>query len=98
MNFLKSVVFPENTHLPAVNSKVKISVDMDRTRENCPVVGCRSNNLAKLSNHLAQVHIMNIEKRAKWLKWAKLETCVPIYCGNGTDHELNMKKKHCNSY
>ena len=46
----------------------------------------------KLSNHLAQVHGMDIEERAKWLKWGKLEMCVPRHHGNGTDHELNMEK------
>ena len=65
---------------------------MGRTRRNCPVFGYESKNLAKLSNHLAQVHSMNIKERAKWLKKAKLETCVPRYCGNGKDHELNMEK------
>ena len=51
-----------------------------------------STHLVKLSNHLAQVHGMDIAERAKWLKWGKLEMCVPRHHGNGTDYEVNMEK------
>ena len=50
---------------------------MGRTRRNCPVFGCGSTNLARLANHLEQVHGMETEQRAKWLKWSKLGMCVP---------------------
>ena len=36
--------------------------NMDRTRRNCPVFGCGSTNLARLANHLGQVHGMNTEE------------------------------------
>ena len=51
---------------------------MRRTRRNCPVSRCGNSNPAKLSNHLAQVHNMDTEKRKKWLKWSKIEICVPL--------------------
>ena len=50
---------------------------MGRTRRNCPVFGCGSTNLARLANHLDQVHGMNTEERKKWLKWSKIGICVP---------------------
>ena len=50
---------------------------MGRTRRNCPVFGCGSTNLARLANHLDQVHGMDTEERKKWLKWSKLGICVP---------------------
>ena len=51
--------------------------NMSRTRRNCPVFGCDSTNLARLANHLDQVHGMDTEERMKWLKWNKLEIFVP---------------------
>ena len=35
---------------------------MGRTRRNCPVFGCGSTNLARLANHLDQVHGMDTEE------------------------------------
>ena len=51
---------------------------MGRTRRNCPVFGCGSSNLARLSNHLAQAHNMDSEERRKWLKWSKIGICIPL--------------------
>ncbi len=34
--------------------------------------GCGSTNLARLANHLDQVHDMSTEERKKWLKWRKI--------------------------
>ena len=39
-----------------------------RRRCYCPVEGCTSKPLAKLSNHLAQVHHLNPKQRAKYLR------------------------------
>ena len=50
---------------------------MGRTRRNCPVFGCGSTNLARLPNHLDQVHGMGMEERKTWLKWSKIGICVP---------------------
>ncbi len=50
---------------------------MGRTRRNCPVFGCGSTNLARLANHLDQVHDMSTEECKKWLKWGKIGICVP---------------------
>jgi hypothetical protein len=50
---------------------------MGRRRRNCPILGCGSTNLARLANHLHQVHHMNIEERSKWLKWSKMGICLP---------------------
>ena len=59
---------------------------MGRTRRNFPVFGCGSTNLARLANHLDQVHGMDTEERKKWLKWSKLGICVPRQ--NQTPKEL----------
>ena len=39
--------------------------------------GCGSTNLARLANHLDQVHGMDTEERGKWLTWGKMGMCVP---------------------
>ena len=39
--------------------------------------GCGSTNLARLANHLDQVHDMDTKERAKWLAWGKMGVCVP---------------------
>ena len=41
---------------------------MGQTGRNCPVFGCGSTNLVRLANHLGQVHRINDQERAKWLK------------------------------
>ena len=54
---------------------------MGRTRRNCPVFGCGSTNLARLANHLDQVHGMDTEERKKWLKWnTNWPTRKCLYC------------------
>ena len=63
---------------------------MGRTRRNCPVFGCGSTNLARLANHLDQVHGMDTEERKKWLKWSKLGICVPRQ--DGEPKEVNMEE------
>ena len=42
-----------------------------RMRRNCPLPGCKSRNLVKLSNHLAQVHNHTSDERKVWLRQAK---------------------------
>lgn len=51
---------------------------MGRTRRDCPVFGCTSKNLARLANHLDQMHNMDTQERAKWLKWSKLGLRLPL--------------------
>ena len=63
---------------------------MGRKRRNCPAFGCGSTNLARLANHLDQVHGMDTEGRAKWLKWSKLGICVSQQ--REQPEELNMEK------
>ena len=63
---------------------------MGRTRRNCPVFGCGSINLARLANHLDQVHGMETEERKKWLKWSKLGICVPQQ--SEESREFNMEE------
>ena len=67
---------------------------MGRTRRNCTVFGCGSTNLARLANHLEQVHRMDTEERSKWLKWSKIGVCVPLQSKESTtdSKELNMEK------
>ena len=43
---------------------------MARTLKDCPVTGCRSQQLKKLSNHLKQTHGFNRMDRQKWLEKA----------------------------
>ena len=62
---------------------------MGRTRRNCSVFGCGSSNLARLSNHLAQVHNTDTEERKKSLKWSKNGICVPVI-----DKDANKKDIH----
>ena len=62
---------------------------MGRTRRNCPVFGCGS-TLARLANHLDQVHCMDAKERAKWLKWSKLGICV--YQQREQPEEFNIEK------
>ena len=61
-----------NTYISHVNGESVLlgtcRDSMGRTRRNCPVFGCISTNLARLANHLDQVHGMNTEERKKWLK------------------------------
>lgn len=42
------------------------------THKDCPVPGCYSKRLVKLSNHLADVHGMKSEERKPWLQEAKI--------------------------
>lgn len=44
-----------------------------RVCRDCPIPGCGSRYLVKLSNHLAQVHGLSPEDRKKWLQEAKLQ-------------------------
>lgn len=44
---------------------------MSRPKD-CPVPGCLSRGLIKLSNHLADVHLLSSEERKPWLQEAKL--------------------------
>ena len=61
---------------------------MGRMRRNCPVIGCGSSNLAKLSNHLAQVHNMDAEERKKW---SKIGICVPLKDKDGNEKDTHVK-------
>ena len=63
---------------------------MGRTRKNCPVFGCGSTNLARLANHLDQVHGMDTKQRGKWLKWSKLGICISQQ--EEQPKEFNMEK------
>ena len=50
----------------------------NRTRRDCPYKGCSATHLAKLSNHLRQMHgLKNPVKIQKYLKQAKL-VCVKL--------------------
>ena len=62
---------------------------MGRKRRDCPVFGCGSTNLVRLANHLDQIHGMDREERAKWLKWSKMGVCIPLQSkeANKSNHE-----------
>ena len=64
---------------------------MGRTRRYCSVFGCESVNLAKLSNHFAQVHNMDIEERKKRLKWNRIGICVPSKDKDANEKEIHME-------
>ena len=42
-----------------------------RVRRDCPVPNCGAKNLVRLANHLADVHLLDIDKRRKYLQEAK---------------------------
>ena len=46
--------------------------EVNRRLKDCPVKGCRSKRLKRISNHLLQVH--GIKNRKKWLEQAKEST------------------------
>ena len=71
---------------------VQKKIHSHSTRRKCTVFDCGSTYLVKLPNYLKQVHCMNIEERAKLLKWGKLEIRVPRHRENRTDHEVTMEK------
>ena len=73
---------------------------MGRTRRNCPVFGCGSSNLAKLSNHLAQVHNMDTEERKKWLMWKKDKDENDIRMANTLERLVNLQEMatHFNNF
>jgi len=45
---------------------------VQRKRKDCPIPGCLTSNLLKLSNHLSDKHQLNSEERQKWLKLANM--------------------------
>lgn len=67
---------------------------MGRKRRDCPVFGCTSRNLVRLANHLDQIHHMDTEERAKWLKWGKLGLSMPLQNEETTanNKELHLEK------
>ncbi len=46
---------------------------VQRKRKNCPIPGCFTLQLKKLSNHLSSVHLLNSNERKFWLQQAKLK-------------------------
>ena len=71
---------------------------MGRTRRNCPVFGCGSTNLARLPNHLDQVHGMDMEERKKWLKWSKIGICVPQQSEEPKEFNIEEMERNFNVY
>ena len=64
---------------------------MGRTRRNCAVFECGSSNLAKLSNHLAQVHNIDIEEQKKWQNiWCKIGICVQLKEKDAIEKDIHM--------
>ena len=47
-----------------------------RVCRDCPVPGCGAKYLVRLANHLADVHLLDIEQRRKYLQEAKLQPKV----------------------
>ena len=44
-----------------------------RVCRDCPVPGCGAKYLVRLANHLADVHLLDIDQRRKYLQQAKLQ-------------------------
>lgn len=55
--------------------------------KDCPIPGCNSKGLIKLSNHLANVHLFTSEERKPWLQEAKLR--LHKYQRESTDNPFN---------
>ena len=56
--------------------------------------GCGSINLARLANHLDQIHDMDTGggTQRKWLKWSKTGICVPRQTNVEEPKEFNMRE------
>lgn len=49
---------------------------VQRVCRNCPVPGCGAKYLVRLANHLADVHLLDIDQRRKYLQEVKLQPKV----------------------
>ena len=49
---------------------------MKRVCRDCPLPGCGAKYLVRLANHLADVHLLDINQRRKYLQEAKLQPKV----------------------
>ena len=74
-----------------------------RVCRDCPVPNCGARYLAKLSNHLTDVHELDYYQRRKWLQEAKLQPKVKIMIyddehskGSGKKRWLSANIKHEN--
>ena len=64
---------------------------MGRTRRDCPVFGCGSRNLARLANHLDQVHVMKHRGTQEMVKVSEIGICVPRQ--SEESKEFNVEKR-----
>ena len=60
---------------------------VERVCRDCPVPDCGAKYLVRLANHLADVHLLDINQRRKYLQEAKLQPKVKfiVYQNNTTD-------------
>ena len=51
---------------------------VNRVCRDCPITGCGAKYLVKLSNHLADVHLLDCEERRKYLQQARLQPKIKV--------------------
>ncbi|KAL9962586.1 hypothetical protein ACROYT_G031697 [Oculina patagonica] len=62
-----------------------------RVCRDCPVPGCGAKYLVKLSNHLTNVHQLDLNQRRKWLQEAKLQPKVKVIIYENTENSQELK-------
>lgn len=50
---------------------------VQRKRKDCPIPGCGTTQLLRLSDHLAKVHLLNSDERKPWLEQARIQNINP---------------------
>ena len=58
-----------------------------RVCRDCPVPGCGAKYLVRLANHLADVHLLDIDQRRKYLQEAKLQPKIKFVVYPNTTEE-----------
>ena len=58
-----------------------------RVCRDCPVPGCGAKYLVRLANHLADVHLCDIDERRKYLQEAKLQPKIKFFVYSQTTDE-----------
>ena len=67
-----------------------------RNCRDCPIPNCGAKYLVRLANHLADVHLLDIDQRRKYLQEAKLQpkTKVVEYKPAVENNNVNIVR-HC---
>ena len=72
---INSETLTKLSHLVSERQSVNM---VNRICRDCPIPKCGAKYLVKLSNHLADVHLMSSKERKPWLQEAKLQPQVKV--------------------